>query len=277
MPKTGWLPDLPDIRDYDASDLLQEIDTSRKMSASKPTVGGPPGATDEPTSFDGRKYCSPIESQGRLGSCTAQAVVGMVEYMEKRIYGRHIDASRLFVYKMARQLDGFVGDTGSHIRTAMKALHLFGAPPEKFWPYKIDQFDEDPPAFAFAYGQSLQAISYYRIDIGGRARIQCLDMIKRFVTYYRPVVLGFRVYTSNAQGEFPMPEEGQRARGGHAVMVCGYDDNRMITGSKGALLIRNSWGRRWGTNGYGWLPYDYILKYLSSDFWTLLRKESFMR
>ena len=55
--------------------------------------------------------------------------------------------------------------------------------------------------------------------------------------------------------------------GGHAISAFGYDDE------KGALLIRNSWGEEWGENGYGWLPYEYVLQGLVQDFWSVLKQD----
>ena len=42
-------------------------------------------------SVDLRHWRSPIEGQGNLGSCTANAGVGPVEYFQRRAFGKHLD------------------------------------------------------------------------------------------------------------------------------------------------------------------------------------------
>jgi C1A family cysteine protease len=87
---------------------------------------------------------------------------------------------------------------------------------------------------------------------------------------------GFRSFLqTDTPGAIPFPCPNEMAEWGHAVMAVGYDDARVIVNtrcgqqSQGALLIRNSWGEEWGDKGYGWLPYDYVLKGFALDFWSL--------
>jgi len=233
-------------------------------------------------SLDLRDSCSPVEDQGQLGSCTAHAGVGLVEYYERRAFGRHIDASRMFLYKVTRNLLHLTGDTGAFLRTTMGAMVLFGVPPEDYWSYVIDDFDKEPPSFCYAFAQAYQAIRYLRLDPPSTPKDELLARIKTNLAAGLPSMFGFTVYSTIEQaddGNIPYPCPGERVLGGHAVMAVGYDDNAKIKNvicgkeTHGALLIRNSWGTGWGDKGYGWLPYEYVLTGLAIDWWTLLKQE----
>jgi C1A family cysteine protease len=274
--KMGWLPDFPDFRDYTTvhpkvGPLLA------KVHAEKPQATGLASAVDL------RPYCSSIEDQGQIGSCTAHAAIGMLEYFERRAFGKHIDASRLFLYKVTRNLMHETGDTGAYLRTVMGALALFGVPQEEYYPYLVAQFDQEPSAFCYALAQNYQAIDYYRLDPAGTEPATLLNRVKTNLAAGLPSMFGFSVYDSIRQaartGKIPFPSSNDRVVGGHAILAVGYDDSIRIpvgNGARetvGALIIRNSWGPTWGDRGYGYMPYDYLLRGLAEDFWSLIKAE----
>lgn len=272
----GWVPDRPDFRDLTAdhhtiAELLKKTKLAKLPKALPATV-------------DLRAWCSPIEDQGSLGSCTANAGVGLMEYFERRALGKHIDASRLFLYKATRNLMRWTGDTGAFLRSTMGAMVLFGVPPEEYWPYRIADFDREPTSFCYAFAQNYQAINYYRLDPPGTTAATLLARIQANLAAGLPSMFGFTVYNSISQasqtGKIPMPTKGEKVAGGHAIVAVGYDDQMKIKNSNpggtqttGAFLIRNSWGTGWGDAGYGWLPYDYVTKGLAEDWWSLIKGE----
>lgn len=273
----GWIPDRPDFRDYtfENESIVPMIEQTGILKTEAKKLSTP---------VDLRKWCAKIEDQGSLGSCTANACVGLVEYFERKAFGKYTDASRLFLYKATRNLLHWTGDTGAYLRTTMGALVLFGVPPEEYHPYKISDFDEEPSAFCYAFAQNYQAISYYRLDPPWTPKGVLLDRIKTNLANNLPSIFGFTVYNSISQasknGEIPYPTIGEKVLGGHAIMAVGYDDEKVIKNkgfigneTKGAFLIRNSWGEGWGDEGYGWLPYEYVLKGQAVDWWSLLKLE----
>jgi len=286
----GWLPDYPDFRDNtvesdEVSPKLRRLGQKDSVKAMLKKVGvAGPVKVGLPISVDLRAWCSPIENQLSLGSCTANAGVGIVEYFERRSFGKHVDASRLFLYKVTRNMLHWTGDTGAFLRSTMGALVLFGVPPEEYWKYIIADFEKEPSAFCYAFAQNYQAITYYRLDPFGTPKADLLNRIKTDLAAGLPSMFGFTVYSSYTQasttGKIPYPTPGEKIVGGHAIVAVGYDDNMKIKNTNmgavettGALLIRNSWGTGWGSSGYGWLPYDYVLKGLAVDWWSLLKNE----
>ena len=285
----GWLPDYPDIRDY----TTRTKDVSRKLlnlnqKDSPHAMLSKAGITDPvrvklPASVDLREWCSPVEDQEELGSCTANAGAGLVEYYERKAYGKHIDASRLFLYKTTRDLIHQKGDSGAYLRSTMEAMVLFGVPPEEYWPYDTKAFDKEPTAFCYSFAQNYQTLQYIRLDPAGTAPDLLLKQIKSNLAAKIPAMFGFTVYDSiydaDKDGKIPFPGPKEGVLGGHAVMTVGYDDKMKIKNlhsgktSTGALLMRNSWGEGWGDKGYGWLPYDYVLKGLAEDWWIILKNE----
>lgn len=285
----GWVRDLPDFRDYgissDSPGSSKESVNAMLLKLGAVSSSGAALKATLPLTTDLRQFCSPIEDQGEIGSCTAHAAMSVLEYFERKSFGKHIDGSRLFLYKTTRNLMRVTGDTGAYLRSVMGALTLFGVPPETHYPYDTTIYDEEPSAFLYSFAHNFQAISYYRIDTPGLSSAALLSQIKTNLAKGLPSMFGFTVYSSYTQtetngGMFPFPTRSEPIVGGHAVAVMGYDDTKKITNvnlggttTTGALLIRNSWGTSWGQNGYGWLPYQYVLSGLTSDWWSLLKAD----
>ncbi len=284
----GWLPDHPDLRDY----TPEHEEIGRILKAAR--IAGPAEAKAVvPPSADLRPWCSPVEDQGELGSCTANAGAGILEYFARRAFGKHIEVSRLFLYKVTRNLMRAKGDTGAYLRTTMGAMTLFGVPPEEHWPYRPADLDKEPSAFCYAFASSYQALRYFRLDPPSVRKDALLARIREQIAAGIPAMFGFTVYDSidgsEETGEIPFPAEGEKVRGGHAVVAVGYDDGKKIRRGErdgagrpgagkggetvGALLVRNSWGAGWGRGGYGFLPYEYVLAGLAEDWWSLLSAE----
>jgi C1A family cysteine protease len=271
---TGWLPPMPDLRDY--------TQDQKEIKAFNKKLGISSGKMKVATTADLRQWCSPVENQGSIGSCTANAGVGIVEYYEKRAFNKHLEASRLFLYKTTRNLMQVTGDAGGWLRCTMGALVLCGVPDEKYWPYNVADFDVEPGAFVYSVADNYEALKYFCHDPQG-AKIPypaVLDSVKKYLEAGIPSMFGFWGFPSfdksDTKGGIPYPTEGEKAEWGHAIVAVGYDDTKKIKNlnnnkeTTGALLIRNSWGTEWGDNGYGWMPYDYILNNLALDFWSLL-------
>jgi C1A family cysteine protease len=273
--KFGWLPDVPDQRDIPFRAVFR---VPAKV----------------PTRIDLRRNCSAVEQQGNLGSCTAQALVGALEFLELRplpllfdkittsprsgasghlapsagVENSFADLSRLFVYYNERKAMGTVmEDSGAMLRVGIKVLKNLGVCREMLWPYLVEKFTEKPPRKCYREAADHQVTAYQRLHT--------LREMKACLAMGLPFVFGFAVYEHvvservRKSGVISLPRKGERMIGGHAVMAVGYDNAKKI------LFFRNSWGADWGKAGYGSLPYGYLeSRELSDDFWCIQATES---
>jgi C1A family cysteine protease len=245
----GWVPDLPDKRDIMYSAV-------RRVPVKLPK------------SVDLRNFCPAVENQENLGSCTANALAGALEFLEIKDKILFEDLSRLFIYYNERVIENTVGsDSGAMIRDGIKTLKNQGVCSEKLWPYNISKFTVKPGADCYRDALDHQIEAYQRL--------QTVNEMRSCLASGFPFIFGFTVYESFESesvaktGTVNMPRKSERVLGGHAVMAVGYDD------SKKRFTARNSWGENWGQKGYFTLPYDYLAdRNLSDDIWTIQRAEN---
>jgi C1A family cysteine protease len=245
----GWVRDIPDQRDF------RYVPPARLTRAL-------------PVRVDLRSGFPDCYNQGRLGSCTANAISGALQFLERKEGAPEpVMPSRLFIYFNERELEGTVdSDSGAQIRDGIKSVVKRGFCPEDAWPYDIRKFAVKPPERCYRAARKDRVSEYLRLD--NNAPVPLLTCL---ASGY-PFVFGFSVYESfespqvEATGVVPMPRMGERVLGGHAVVACGYD----LKAAR--FIVRNSWGARWGMSGYCTMPFAYLTHpFLTADFWTIRR------
>jgi C1A family cysteine protease len=242
----GWVPDLPDHRDFfyvPPRKLLRAL----------------------PARVDLRKGCPPIYNQGGLHSCTAHAIAAAIQFDKMRQAPPDtFMPSRLFIYYNERAIERSIpSDSGAQIRNGIKTVAKRGVCDEQLWPYRERKFRDKPRRDCYAQGKKHPALMYHRV----RRRLP--DMKACLASGY-PFMFGFTVYESfhsekvTRTGRASMPLGHERIRAGHAVLAVGYEETQR------RFIVRNSWGSKWGMSGYFTLPYDYFTnRHLSEDFWTI--------
>lgn len=204
----GWVPDIPDIRDYTYKAPVHQV---QKL----------------PPMVDLRDRCPNIYNQGELGSCTANAIAGALEFDLLKQGLSDFVPSRLFIYYNERAMEGTVeSDSGAAIRDGVKSVNKQGVCDENDWVYDISKFTERPTDTVYQQALGNIALEYQRVP-------RDLNQMKSVIASGYPFVAGFTVYSyfetqemaNNGILNIPKPDE--TVLGGHAVLVCFTKDTKI--------------------------------------------------
>ena len=209
-----------------------------------------------PAKVDLRKYFTPVKNQGNLGACSAFAMVSIYEYILKKNRKKEIDLSESFVYYNVRKMTNEIGeDSGSSLYNVVVTMGTEGVCAEHYCPY-TDKPDMQPPS-SEAYEDALQRKVVKALNVQ-----KDLNHIKSAVAQGYPVAVSLKVFDSFEPigGFVARPSEIEienEQSGNHAMVVCGYSDEDKI------FIVRNSWGPKFGDQGYCYIPYSYFEDFLN--------------
>lgn len=247
----GWRPDKPDFRD-------------RRYTAIAPRA-----PATLPPHFSLREKMPAIIDQGDIGSCTACSISTALMYeRDKQDEKPDFRPSILFIYYNERREEGTTYfDAGAEIRTGIKTVAKTGFCGEEYWPYNVQKYKRRPTLSAYWNAKKYKAVEYYRLN---NTKINDL---KQCIVSGHPFIFGFSIFDSIEKadtngGLIEMPTPNSSMDGGHAVVCCGYDDEKQL------FQIHNSWGTEVGDKGYFYIPYDFITNTdLADDFWTIRKTQ----
>lgn len=219
-----------------------------------------------PSAVDYRPNLGDVFDQGRRGSCVCCAITRADKEYEEISQGDCPVGgfSPAMLYALCKKNDGIPDKEGTYPRVAYKILQKYGVCPESEFPYSnlaeltAPRVPEVPKSCLVSAGK--YSIASYT-KLAGPAdskpeRESAIGLMRRAIAHDGPITCALLVTESFVEGVKPphyvVPTPNGRILGGHMVALVGYDDAKQV------FILRNSWGKKWGQDGYAYLPYDFV-------------------
>jgi N-acetylmuramoyl-L-alanine amidase CwlA len=220
-------PDTLDFRDTLFVPTLREVPATRPLGEFQKLA---------------RQFGVPVLDQGQEGACTGFALATVANYLLGQRARPCQPVSAHMLYDMARRYDEWEGEAyeGSSARGAIKGWHKHGVCGEKDWgsggTYRLTG------ALAQAAGQCPLG-AYFRVNHKDLVSMHTA-LIEVGMLYATGIVHeGWQKVKANGRIEM-----GPTRLGGHAFAIVGYDER--------GFWLQNSWGPKWGHEGFAHLTYD---------------------
>lgn len=197
-----------------------------------------------PSQFDYRQDLLPIQNQESTYLCLAMAGACIKEWQEKKDINFNDRMSANFIYHLRASAHQVM--TG---RELLEILKNKGSLPEKLYN------NQKPTQHDLIRAKQFKIDSY--------SRVVSIIGLKRALCENGPALMLMPVY--NINNDFWKPTKPNQLRlGGQSLVVVGYD--------KKGFWLRNSWGKKFGKDGYVHYPYsDWGYHW---EVWTLCDKKT---
>jgi len=209
------------------------------------------GTVQLPKKFSLKDKVGKVKNQGLSLSCVGQSFAYYAELLNFIESGEYIELSARDIYSLIYQEEGgaYSKDGASKICNSGVVLEKEAAsyengnpPTENFMRNRKDITNE-----AIDNGKTYMAKSYVTWDN------QNIDMYKQAIIQGNGcVVISWGNNPCWANGDILLPDNKSQMSWRHQFLILGYDDEKQ------AFEIYNSWGIKWGFNGFGYLPYSYV-------------------
>ena len=196
---------------------------------------------------DLRQLFGAAREQGQRPTCLAFAMSDA--HASLRHPWAHLSCEFLFYHAQRRA--GRSPNVGATLPATLQSLFHEGQPAESGWPYLSKL-----PADLIHWTPPLDCGPTFHCS--GKSAPTLLDDIIAALDTGRPVVVLMTISRSFFSGKHIVDagsEEPPEQARGHAVIAVGHGQ----VSSQRAILIRNSWGPRWGDGGYAWITERYLL------------------
>jgi len=209
-----------------------------------------------PTSYSLKQYCPYPRGQGNNGTCTAWATAYAARTIAEAVENKWVNRTQItaeafspsFIYARSRD-DHENCQSGSFIEKSLAIMKNEGV-------VKFSRFSDD--CVSFVPEALMQEAKQYRIagymtlfNFASSYAVK-INETKQAISQNKPVIIAIICYNSFLQTGEIWDGSADHYRGYHAVCVIGYDDNK----NGGSFQVMNSWGEKWGKEGFAWVSYD---------------------
>jgi hypothetical protein len=152
-----------------------------------------------------------------------------------------------------------------HVGVGLKAmgrgLQKIGQPTDAVYPYQPGlRFNDPLPIPPAAHSSACTKVTAYRI-VTGNSLFPVVDALKAGKCCVLRVGVTKPFQLVRAPNNVLIHTAGAPSFGAHALTAVGA--GRDDVANELHILVRNSWGPGWGTNGYAWVPQSYLDEHLS--------------